>query len=92
MRVLLRRRRAPREACLSWGRCALVHQPENASIIGAEAEPDDSGGTSVFLSPGLSYAPTKGFNLYGFFQVPVYVNGVQLTVRRAFTIGANLRF
>ncbi|HUQ25983.1 MAG TPA: hypothetical protein VM140_09950 [Burkholderiales bacterium] len=61
---------------------------------GAEAEPDDSGGTGVFLSPGLSYSPTKAFNLYGFFQVPLYqyVNGVQLTARRAFTIGANLRF
>lgn len=61
---------------------------------GAEAEPDDSGGTGVFLSPGLSYAPSKAFNLYAFFQVPVYqyVNGVQLTARKAFTIGANLRF
>jgi len=61
---------------------------------GAEGEPDDTGGTGVFLSPGISYAPTKAFNLYGFFQVPVYqyVNGVQLTARKAFTIGANLRF
>jgi hypothetical protein len=61
---------------------------------GAEAEADDTGGTGVFLSPGLSYAPTKAFNLYGFFQFPVYqyVNGVQLTARKAFTIGANLRF
>ena len=61
---------------------------------GAEGEPDDTGGTGVFLSPGLSYSPTKAFNLYGFFQFPVYqyVNGVQLTARKAFTIGANLRF
>ena len=61
---------------------------------GAEGEPDDSGGTGVFLSPGLSYSPTKSFNLYGFVQFPVYqyVNGVQLTARRAITIGANLRF
>ena len=61
---------------------------------GAEGEPDDSGGTSVFLSPGLSYSPVKTLNLYGFFQIPLYqyVNGVQLTARRAFTIGANLRF
>ena len=60
---------------------------------GVEAEPDDSGATSVFLSPGLSWAPTKTFNLYGFFQLPLYqyVNGVQLTARRAFTIGVTLR-
>jgi len=61
---------------------------------GAEAEPDDTGGTGVFLSPGLSWSPSKAFNLYGFFQVPLYqyVNGVQLTARKAITIGANLRF
>ena len=61
---------------------------------GAEAEPDDTGGSSVFLSPGLSYSIGKSFNVYGFFQVPVYqyVNGVQLTARKAFTIGATLRF
>jgi len=60
---------------------------------GAEAEPEDTGGSSVFVSPGLSYAIGKSFNVYGFFQVPVYqyVNGVQLTARKAFTIGATLR-
>ena len=61
---------------------------------GAEAEPDDSGGTSLFLSPGVSWSPAKSLNLYGFYQLPLYqyVNGVQLTARRAFVIGASLRF
>ena len=61
---------------------------------GAEAEPEDTGGTSVFLSPGLSYGVGKSLNVYGFFQVPLYqyVNGVQLTAKRAYTIGATLRF
>ncbi|OAI52155.1 hypothetical protein AYO46_06410 [Betaproteobacteria bacterium SCGC AG-212-J23] len=61
---------------------------------GAEAEPDDTGGTALFLSPGLSYAPVKAFNLYGFVQLPLYqyVNGVQLTAKRAYTIGGTFRF
>lgn len=61
---------------------------------GLEAEPGDSGGTGLFLSPGLSWSPGKSLNLYGFYQLPLYqyVNGVQLTARRAFTIGASLRF
>lgn len=61
---------------------------------GLEAEPEDTGGTSVFLSPGLSYGIGKSFNVYGFFQVPLYqyVNGVQLTAKRAYTIGGTIRF
>jgi hypothetical protein len=61
---------------------------------GLEGEPDDSGGTSVYLSPGLSWSPAKSVNVYGFYQVPLYqwVNGVQLTARRAIMIGATLRF
>src|SRR5213075_2144959 len=60
---------------------------------GAEAEPDDTGGTSLFLSPGLSYSAGKALNVYGFVQLPLYqyVNGVQLTARKAFTIGVTLR-
>jgi len=61
---------------------------------GAEAEPEDTGGTSLFLSPGVSYSIGKAINLYGFFQVPLYqyVNGVQLTAKRAYTIGGTFRF
>lgn len=60
---------------------------------GAEAEPDDTGGTSLFLSPGVGYSLGKALNVYGFFQLPLYqyVNGVQLTARKAFTIGVTLR-
>ena len=60
---------------------------------GAEAEPEDTGGTSLFLSPGVSYSVGKALNVYGFFQLPLYqyVNGVQLTARKAFTIGVTLR-
>ncbi len=61
---------------------------------GAQAEPEDTGGTFVFLSPGVSYAFTRSVQAYGFVQLPVYqrVNGVQLVPRYAFAVGLNMRF
>jgi hypothetical protein len=61
---------------------------------GAEAEPEDTGGTFVFLSPGVSYAFTSSVQAYGFVQVPVYqrVNGVQLVPDFAVAVGLNFRF
>jgi hypothetical protein len=61
---------------------------------GAQAEPEDTGGKFLFLSPGVSYAFTGQFQAYAFVQLPVYqnVNGVQLVPRYAFAMGANARF
>ena len=61
---------------------------------GAEAEPKDSGGRFVSISPGLSYAVTDKIQLYGFFQKPLYqhVNGVQLTANKAFVAGVSAHF
>ena len=61
---------------------------------GAQAEPDDSGGRFLFISPGLSYAVTDTMQIYAFFQKPVYqyVNGVQLTADKAFVVGLSNRF
>ena len=61
---------------------------------GAQAEPDDSGGRSYFLSPGFGYALSANTQLYAFLQAPLYqyVNGVQLTARRALVLGASTRF
>jgi hypothetical protein len=61
---------------------------------GSEAEPENSGGRFLFLSPGASYALTKDIQLYGFVQVPLYqyVNGVQLTADWAFVAGVGARF
>ena len=58
------------------------------------AEPEDSGGRSWFLSPGLSYAVTRDVRFYGFVQVPVYqyINGVQLGTRTGAVLGLNARF
>ena len=61
---------------------------------GAEAEPNDSGGRFVFLSPGFAVAVTKGVSVYGFVQLPLYqyVNGVQLVANRAYALGASMQF
>jgi hypothetical protein len=61
---------------------------------GAQAEPADSGSRSVFLSPGIGYDVSDALRVYAFYQQPLYqyVNGVQLTARRAVTVGLARRF
>ncbi|MBI5461292.1 MAG: hypothetical protein HY941_03810 [Gammaproteobacteria bacterium] len=61
---------------------------------GADAEREDSGAQTLALSPGLSYAVTRSTRVYGFVQLPVYqyVNGVQLTVDRAYVAGVTMMF
>lgn len=61
---------------------------------GAEAEPEDSGGTFLYVSPGASWNLTRDLQLYGFVQVPVYqkVNGVQLVADYAVVVGLSTRF
>ena len=61
---------------------------------GSNAEPEDTGGRFLFVSPGLSYAFTRSLQAYGFLQLPIYqdVNGVQLVARYAFAAGLNVRF
>jgi len=61
---------------------------------GAQAEPEDSGGRSVFLSPGVGYAITKDVQAYAFYQLPLYqyVNGVQLVASHSIVFGLSTRF
>ena len=61
---------------------------------GAQAEPEDSGGKFVFISPGASYSFTRSVQAYAFIQLPLYqyVNGVQLTAQRAYALGITARF
>jgi hypothetical protein len=61
---------------------------------GAEAEPEDSGGQFVFVSPGISLNVTRSVQLFGLVQLPVYqdVNGVQLTADWGATAGLGFRF
>ena len=61
---------------------------------GANAEAGDSGGRSLWLSPGLSWALGSDWEAYGFVQRALYqkVNGVQLVADTAVALGVNGRF
>ena len=61
---------------------------------GGEAEPEDTGGSYVWLSPGAAYAFSKQSRVYGLVQLPLYqrVNGVQLTADAALVLGLSKRF
>jgi hypothetical protein len=61
---------------------------------GANAERDDTGGRSLFLSPGMSFELAKDVRLYGFIQAPLYqyANGVQLGTRPGAVLGVSARF
>ena len=53
-----------------------------------------SGGKSLAIAPGLSYAITPSTRLYGLLQLPLYqyVNGEQLTASSSFSLGLSHRF
>jgi hypothetical protein len=66
----------------------------SARDSGAEADVDNSGGTSIYLSPGLSVPVGEKLHVYGFVQVPLYqrVNGLQLVPRVNVSLGARYDF
>ncbi len=61
---------------------------------GSNADTVSTGGTLVYLSPGVVVPLNKRVSLYGFVQLPVYqdVNGVQLTPRSIVSVGTRLAF
>ena len=61
---------------------------------GDQAEPDDSGGRYLFLSPGISVMVARNVQLFAIVQLPLYqyVNGVQLTANWGATAGIGVRF
>lgn len=61
---------------------------------GADADVDNSAGTFIYLSPGISISATKQTQFYGFVQLPVYRNldGWQLAPRWTASIGFSHSF
>jgi len=61
---------------------------------GDEAEPEDSGSTTVALSPGVSFRVSPGWLVYAAWQKPIYqdVNGVQLTPNWSAVVGTTVAF
>lgn len=67
---------------------------QSAKASGARAEPANTGGALVTLSPGVSFFVAKDVKLYAFYQRPIYqsVNGVQLSTTDSFALGLSARF
>lgn len=61
---------------------------------GVIADTVSTGGTLIYLSPGLSAGITERASIYGFVQVPLYQNliGFQLTPRYTLSIGMHYGF
>ena len=61
---------------------------------GTNAEPADSGSSTVSISPGLSYRLTPAVQVYGFVQKPIYqyMNGAQLTSDWSAAVGISTQF
>jgi hypothetical protein len=61
---------------------------------GDNADVFSTGGTLIYLSPGVSVPLNRRSSVYGFLQLPVYqdVNGVQLTPRYTASLGARYSF
>ena len=75
------------------GQINLRHREKDA--VGQTAEnPDLTGGTFVYVSPGLRFTVSQETSLYGYIQVPVLqdVNGTQLTSRVNYLVGVQERF
>lgn len=78
----------------TWSGLLQVNAQVRGRERGENAESENSGGSFVWLSPGVSYALGRSTQLYAFVQLPVYqrVNGVQLTADYAAAAGVHWRF
>lgn len=61
---------------------------------GANASPDDSGGQTIYLSPGVTIPVSEKVKVYGFVQVPIYqnLNGYQLALTYTVSLGTRIDF
>lgn len=67
---------------------------DKAHDRGINAEPAETGGRYIFLSPGFRQAIAHNWQVYGFVQLPLYqyVNGTQLTASRSLMAGVSWRY
>lgn len=72
------------------------HQPSVVDVVsGTNAEPDESGGTFIYFSPGLLVPlGSDEVQLCGLMQLPLLqdVRGTQLTADWAAALGLSVRF
>ena len=62
--------------------------------VGANADQISTGGTLLYVSPGITAPVGQQVSLYGFVQLPLYqdVNGVQLAPRYTASVGVRYSF
>jgi hypothetical protein len=62
---------------------------QRARDSGTQSEPDNSGSTTVDLSPGVTFGVGHASTLYAYVQVPLYqkANGIQLVPHSALALG-----
>ena len=82
---------------LGWDQITPAFQINGREVgrdTGAQADNYDTGGTLIYLSPGITYTPTKQISLYLFVQVPVYQNvyGWQLSPKWTLSSGVRVTF
>jgi hypothetical protein len=85
------------EASVGWshafsqrlGSVFQLNMLHRAHDDGAQAEPANSGSTTVNLSPGLTLGVGRGSTLYTYVQLPLYqkVSGIQLVPRGSLALG-----
>lgn len=65
-----------------------------ARDAGAQADPDNTGGRTAYISPGLTFSLESGWHGYVFVQLPVHehVNGLQLAPTRIYSTGVSYKF
>jgi hypothetical protein len=75
------------------GQVNVRHRAKD-SVGDTEENPDLTGGTFVYLSPGIRISVTRSLSAYGYVQLPVMqdVNGTQLTSRVNYLVGVQQRF
>jgi hypothetical protein len=80
------------DSSLDW--MLQLNLAQKGSDDGDEAEPENSGGTFAFLSPGFSLELGDSLQLYSFLQQSLYqdVTGVQLTAEQSLVAGFSARF
>ena len=61
---------------------------------GSQATPNDSGGKTVYLSPGVTSPVHDRVKVYAFFQKPIHqnLNGFQLAPKYTVSVGARVEF
>jgi hypothetical protein len=73
----------------SLGTVLQLNWRHRASDMGAQAEPGNSGSTTLDISPGITFGVGAASTIYAYVQRPLYqkVTGIQLVPRNSLAVG-----